>query len=101
MAAAEQEQADAEELGSKLDDVDETVENLTSSARHRNNRDVPQTCDELAEHINNLASAATVAEKLAIAVEILQSPIQKCTDSSALIQVMKNKTTIDKQIKSV
>jgi len=87
VAAAEQEEAEAEDLGNKLEDVDKTVEDLTSSTRHRSNRDVPQTCDELADHINNLATAETVAEKLVIVVEILQTPIKKCTDSSKLVQV--------------
>ena len=50
-------------------------------------RAVPENCDEMATMIEALATATTVADRISIAKEILQSTITRCTDKTKLSTV--------------
>jgi len=86
LVADQKEEDDAAELDGQLGDVDNKVEQLTSSSS-RSVRAVPGTCNEMAALIEALETATTVAERLSIVKEILQSTITKCTDKTKLSSV--------------
>ena len=100
---AQKEEDDATELDGALADADNKVEQLTSSSsskkisdeffgnltRSGSVRAVPETCDQMADLISDLAEATSVAESLSIVKEILQSTITRCTDKSKLSTVGK------------
>merc|ERR1719245_871527 len=83
-------EAEATELGDKLNDVDNKIDELTPSSTlssRMDKRDVPSTCEELVSAIVTMATTTNVTERLIIVREILQSPITRCSDSSQLLNV--------------
>jgi len=95
LVEAQKEEDDATELDGALADADNKVEQLTSSSS-RSVRAVPETCDQMADLISDLAEATSVAESLSIVKEILQSTITRCTDKSKLSTVKIKIKTVKK-----
>jgi len=96
LVADQKEEDDATELDGALGDVDNKVEQLTSSTS-RSVRAVPETCDQMADLISALAMATSIAERLSIVKEILQSKITRCTDKSKLSTVKIKIKTVKKE----
>jgi len=86
LVADQKEEDDATQLDGALEDVDNKVEQLTSSSS-RSVRAVPENCDQMADMISALALATSIADRLSIVREILQSSISRCTDKSKLTTV--------------
>jgi len=86
LVADQNEEDNATQLDGALKDVDNKVEQLTSSTS-RSARDVPETCDQMADLISSLAMATSIVEKLSIVREILRSTITRCTDKGKLSSV--------------
>merc|ERR1719228_3109918 len=118
----EADENNAKTLNSTLDDVDKKVEELTadvtSSSRVLVQRQVPTTCDEIADIIENIADETkTNSERLELARRILQTTITKCRSKDKLTKtkvkikiiksdtevriklILKKKTKIEKNIK--
>merc|ERR1712123_482776 len=79
---------EADDLNSGLDDVDAKVEELTAEGTTpvgRVQRQVPESCDDLADIIEELAiESKTNAERLVLVKRILSSNIQKCVSKTKL-----------------
>ena len=90
LAQEEAEGEQAEELSKNLDSVDSKIEELTSTATttSRQVRQVPTSCDEIADLVEALEAATTVAERITIVNNILQTKITKCTTSDKLLKVV-------------
>merc|ERR1712123_495407 len=95
---------EADDLNSGLDDVDAKVEELTAEGTTpvgRVQRQVPESCDDLADIIEELAiESKTNAERLVLVKRILSSNIQKCVSKTKLtktkvkIKVVKTETGV-------
>merc|ERR1712179_539597 len=107
VADLESEVADLE-----ADEADAKVEELTSESttpagsRVRRQEQPPQTCDEIADIIEQLADEEkTNAERLALVQLILATPIKKCTSKDKLtktkIKIKKVKTETGERIKII
>ena len=77
--------AEAEELSQSLDDVNSKIEEITTSSRQV--RQAPTTCDEVADRVVSIENAETIKEKLQLSKLILQTTLQKCTNSEQLNNV--------------
>ena len=87
LAQEEAEGEQAEELSKNLDSVDSKIEELTSESG-RQVRQVPTSCDEIADLVEALEAATTVVERITIVNNILQTKITKCTTSDKLLKVV-------------
>merc|ERR1712106_81957 len=95
---------EADDLNSGLDDVDAKIEELTAEGTTpvgRVQRQIPESCDDLADIIEELAIASkTNAERLVLVKRILSSNIQKCVSKTKLtktkvkIKVVKTETGV-------
>ena len=77
--------AEAEELSQSLDEVNSKIEEITTSSRQV--LQVPTTCDEVADRVVSIENAETIKEKLQLSKLILQTTLQKCTNSEQLNKV--------------
>merc|ERR1712179_191658 len=112
VADLEADEAAANDLNTALDEADAKVEELTSESttpagsRVRRQEQPPQTCDEIADIIEQLADEEkTNAERLALVQLILATPIKKCTPKDKLtktkIKIKKVKTETGERIKII
>merc|ERR1712179_666003 len=111
VADLEADEAAANDLNTALDEADAKVEELTSESttpgsRVRRQEQPPQTCDEIADIIEQLADEEkTNAERLALVQLILATPIKKCTSKDKLtktkIKIKKVKTETGERIKII
>merc|ERR1711970_287649 len=112
VADLEADEAAANDLNTALDEVDAKVDELTAESttpaggRVRRQESVPETCDELADIIEQLADEGkTNAERLALVQLILGTTIKKCVSKDKLtktkIKIKKVKTETGERIKII
>merc|ERR1711962_27457 len=121
VADLEADEAAANDLNTALDEADAKVDELTAEsttpagsrvrrqevrARGKRQEQPPQTCDEIADIIEQLADTEkTNAERLALVQLILATPIKKCTSKDRLtktkIKIKKVKTETGERIKII
>merc|ERR1712179_511664 len=112
VADLEADEAAANDLNTALDEADAKVDELTAESttpagsRVRRQEQPPQTCDEIADIIEQLADTEkTNAERLALVQLILATPIKKCTSKDRLtktkIKIKKVKTETGERIKII
>merc|ERR1711936_944976 len=108
VADLEADEAAANDLNTALDEADAKVEELTSESttpagsRVRRQEQPPQTCDEIADIIEQLADEEkTNAERLALVQLILATPIKKCTSKDKLTRTKIIIKTKDRKTKEI
>merc|ERR1711970_705283 len=112
VADLEADEAAANDLNTALDEVDAKVDELTAESttpaggRVRRQESVPETCDDLADIIEQLADEEkTNAERLALVQLILGTTIKKCISKDKLtktkIKIKKVKTETGERIKII
>merc|ERR1712142_1369523 len=93
VARLEAEEQEANELNDKLDQADAKVEELTSESTTPSRRvrrqdptpTPPETCDEIADLIDQLAdSSKTIAQRLSLVEQILATKVTRCKSKDKL-----------------
>jgi len=93
VARLEAEEQEANELNDKLDQADAKVEELTSESTTPSGRvrrqdptpTPPETCDEIADLIDQLAdSSKTIAQRLSLVEQILATKVTRCKSKDKL-----------------
>merc|ERR1719187_1223359 len=91
VAGLEAEEQEANELNEKLDQADAKVEELTSESTtpsgrvRRQEPTPPETCDEIADLIDQLADPSkSVAQRLSLVEQILATKVTKCKSKDKL-----------------
>merc|ERR1711936_239447 len=113
VADLEADEKTANDLDTALDEADAKVDELTAESTtpaggrvRRQELTPPETCDEIADIIEQLADEdKTNAERLALVQLILATPIKKCTSKDRLtktkIKIKKVKTETGERIKII
>merc|ERR1711970_1246278 len=113
VADLEADEKTANDLDTALDEADAKVDELTAESTtpaggrvRRQEPTPPETCDEIADIIEQLADEdKTNAERLALVQLILATPIKKCTSKDRLtktkIKIKKVKTETGERIKII
>merc|ERR1712025_52711 len=93
VAGLEAEEEEANELNDKLDEADAKVEELTSESttpsgrvrRQEQTPTPPETCDEIADLIDQLADPSkTITQRLSLVEQILSTNVTRCNSKDKL-----------------